>query len=699
MWSVSILPLLAACAHATSADGTSDLTYQSSVNPIQKVVQMLNEMLAKGQAEKHDEQITFATYKIFCAKTREQTKIGIGKGKKTIERLKAEIEEAEADVSRFARENADLDADMAAWATEREKKTAVRAREHADYSKLSNEYKANIDTIEEAILTVKASEAAMPTAFIELSSGRWGVSPSRMRRLMSFIQTTQPQAALLQGRARAKVTERADILEMVKELRDKMKDEKDEIDKAEMETAGNFDLMVGDLVRQIENNSRQLEKNAASKAQRERERSTAEGDLNDARATLAQDQKYLKDVASECETNSDDFEKRQQARAGEITAISKAIEIMSSEKVSGVASKHLPGLAQEEQEDQGEANEGATALVQLRSEVRGPVRGIVSGFLRERAIRSNSQILALLSQTVSSAPMKKIVRMIRDMVQKLMEEAAEEAEHKAFCDAEVGKNKFTRDKATEDSEDLTAEIEQLSADLAKLNEQTAALSEAIATIDATVAKASAERTAEKAKNAQTVAEAEAAQAGTAQALQVLRDFYEGASTAASLAQIRAAPSGAVDYRERAKAILDGEEQGAAMLQTGAPYTGMATGGVVGMLEVIESDFARLLSETMASEAEADKLFRKFSEESGTNKAVKSTDLKHKEKHKTETERRMQDAKKDLKNSNEQLEAALSYFEKLKPSCVDAEVSADDRVQRRKQEIDSLKEALATLEGQ
>merc|ERR1719160_1778483 len=210
-----------------------------------------------------------------------------------------------------------------------------------------------------------------------------------MRRLMSFIQTTQPQAALLQGRARAKVTERADILEMVKELRDKMKDEKDEIDKAEMETAGNFDLMVGDLVRQIENNSRQLEKNAATKAQRERERSTAEGDLNDARATLAQDQKYLKDVASECETNSDDFEKRQQARAGEITAISKAIEIMSSEKVSGVASKHLPGLAQEEQEDQGEANEGATALVQLRSEVRGPVRGIVSGFLRERAIRSN----------------------------------------------------------------------------------------------------------------------------------------------------------------------------------------------------------------------------------------------------------------------------------------------------------------------
>merc|ERR1719243_480945 len=107
-----------------------------------------------------------------------------------------------------------------------------------------------------------------------------------------------------------------------------------------------------------------------------------------------------------------------------------------------------------------------------------------------------------------------------------MEEAAEEAEHKGFCDQELGTNKVTRDQKSEDSAELTAEIEELTADIAKLMEQAAALSDSIATIDAAVAKATTDRAEEKAKNTQTIAEATAAQKGTARALSVLQDYYE-----------------------------------------------------------------------------------------------------------------------------------------------------------------------------
>jgi hypothetical protein len=39
---------------------------RSEVTPVQKVLQLMEGMLAKGKQEKHDEQVQFAAYKQFC---------------------------------------------------------------------------------------------------------------------------------------------------------------------------------------------------------------------------------------------------------------------------------------------------------------------------------------------------------------------------------------------------------------------------------------------------------------------------------------------------------------------------------------------------------------------------------------------------------------------------------------------------------
>merc|ERR1719169_402429 len=100
----------------------------------------------------------------------------------------------------------------------------------------------------------------------------------------------------------------------------------------------------------------------------------------------------------------------------------------------------------------------------------------VASFLKRRAQQTNSRILSLIAVRVSEDPFKKIKKMIQDMVDKLMEEANEEAEHKGFCDTEMGTNKNTRDEKTEKVETLTAEIEKLTADITKLGEQSTVLS-------------------------------------------------------------------------------------------------------------------------------------------------------------------------------------------------------------------------------
>merc|ERR1719281_1538265 len=102
--------------------------------------------------------------------------------------------------------------------------------------------------------------------------------------------------------------------------------------------------MVQDILDQIENANDSREAKAKTKKQRETDAAEAKGDLADTQATLAEDEKFLKQLQDECEQKSVDYEKRQVLRAGEITAVSKAIEIMSSDKVSG-GTKHLPSAA------------------------------------------------------------------------------------------------------------------------------------------------------------------------------------------------------------------------------------------------------------------------------------------------------------------------------------------------------------------
>merc|ERR1719210_119749 len=118
-----------------------------------------------------------------------------------------------------------------------------------------------------------------------------------------------------------------------------------------------------------------------------------------------------------------------------------------------------------------------------------------------------------------------------------------------------------------------------------------------------------------------------------------------------------------------------------------------------MLEVIQSDFARLEADTKAAEAAAQKEYDTFMTDSKVDKAAKVTESEHKTAKKQDQEQALTIKKNDLEGTQKELDAALAYFDKLKPSCVDAGVSYDDRVSRRKEEIESLQEALRILNGE
>merc|ERR1719213_872599 len=131
-----------------------------------------------------------------------------------------------------------------------------------------------------------------------------------------------------------------------------------------------------------------------------------------------------------------------------------------------------------------------------------------------------------------------------------------------------------------------------------------------------------------------------------------------------------------------------------------PYQGLLPegGSVVDFLEGILTDFSRLESETAAQEAEEDDEYKTFMFESKKDKALKENEIKLKSGTKTDKESALQQAQADLKTTQEQLNKALEYYEKLKPTCVDSGITYEERVKRREEEIVSLQEALKILAG-
>merc|ERR1719161_1494542 len=211
--------------------------------------------------------------------------------------------------------------------------------------------------------------------------------------------------------------------------------------------------------------------------------------------------------------------------------------------------------------------------------------------------------------------------MIKELITKLEEEAAAEAAHKGWCDKELHDNKVKRDTKTAEVAELTAEKEALEADIATLTKQLEELAAAQAALAKAMKEATEFRAKEKEENLQTIADAKEAQEAVEQALTILKDFY--------------AKQGALLQEEQVPEMK--------------AYKGMggAKKGVVGMLEVILSDFARLEAETTADENQAAKEYDQFMADSKADAKAKHDEEYSKGLIKDKKEHELKKTKKEL----------------------------------------------------
>jgi len=663
---------LCLCVLLGGAAATSE---SARVTPIQKVLTLMEELKANAIKGKNEEEVKFSAFKQWCGDTQSSKTDEVKAGEAKMEELTAQIEKAAVLIRKLTERIQELDEDVARWKKDEKSAATVRAAEKEDYTATIVDYSESIAAVGQALTTLQkqpqdVSQAFFQASLLQVRSLRMMTQRSRtvLDSYLARANTPNSQA----GQVNAYENQSGTVIDMLQKLQDQFSGEKRKLEKDELGAQQSYEQVAQQLADDIENANFEISKKTKVRAETQANKAELEGDLAQTTANRDEDQKYLEDTVALCNQKTADFESRQELRAGELVAISKAIEIISSQAVAGAGDKHLPALVQIREKHNA-------VLATLRSTQRSPNQRQVSLFLEEQAKRTGSTLLAEMAAQAMANPFVKVKKMIKDLMVKLMEEATSETEHKGWCDTELTTNKQTRDRKTSEASELTSLIEDLNATIQQLTQDIADLTSAVKELDVAMAKETEERSGAKATNKQTVKDAQGAQAAVEAATAVLKDFYAKSASATAFAQGPA---------EDAPETFD------------KPYKGALPegGSIVDFLEVILSDFQRLEAETAAAEAEQEDAFKTFMFESKKDKALKEGEMKLKSQTKTDKESALAQATTDLKTTQEELNEALAYYEKLRPTCVDSGITYEERVKRREEEIVSLQEALKILAG-
>merc|ERR1719217_1227151 len=303
--------------------------------------------------------------------------------------------------------------------------------------------------------------------------------PSTERQMfMSFLQVEEDGTGAPAGDAFQSSS--GGVQDAVGKLKERIEGKRADLEKEETEAKFAFDTLVGQLDLNTEQTENEIEEKTQSKAQRLADFESYTKEVEATSATLKTDEKYFADLEAQCTTKSEEFEARQKMREEELEAIAKAIEVMSSGTVSGAADEHLPAFTQTHKSF---ALLRAQAETQVQKERAAAVHRVMI-FLQGRAAKADSRILAnLAARVTATGPFDKVVEMIKSLITKLTTEAAEEADQKSWCDAELKSNKETRDAKTEEVNRLTARSDMLHAQIAQLTSELEELSDQISELN------------------------------------------------------------------------------------------------------------------------------------------------------------------------------------------------------------------------
>jgi len=646
----------------------------ADANPVNKVIQLLTNLEAKIKAEGVEAHKVHEEFTAWCKTQSSDLTFAVQTGQKEKADLEANLVKLGASSESHQAKIADLAGSAATTEADLKAATAIRAKEHADFEQSEKELLDVIDTLGRAIVIIEkemkggASMMQLQRAGSVIDALNVMVQASSINsadatKLTALVQNSQnsddAEDIIAAGAPAATVykSHSGSIVETLEDLKSKAESQLAEARQTEATASRNFQMLQQSLEDEMKFNAQDLEASKSALTETQGQLTTDTADLKMTKDALAEDTAALENTKQDCQAKAAEFEAATNSRSEELEALAKARAVIS-EKTGGAESFSY-GLTQ-------------TSFLQLSRSVLSS-RGGLAKFeavrkIRELAKSEHSLELAQLASRVASAmhaessngddPFAKVKGLISEMISRLEDKASADATHKAYCDKELSESRAKKEAKLAELEKLSASIDTKTAKSAQLKREVAELQTSLGELAASQAAMTKLRAEEKDAFATNKRDLEDGIEGVRSALGVLREYYGGAETAHATA---------------------GESE-----------------GIIGLLEVIESDFSKNLAEITATEENAAVTYERVSKENEIEKAKKEKDVEYKNKEAEGLDRSLTELSSDKEGVQSEHDAIHSYLGELEKQCIAVPETYAERKAHRAAEIAGLKEALSIL---
>jgi septal ring factor EnvC (AmiA/AmiB activator) len=266
-----------------------------------------------------------------------------------------------------------------------------------------------------------------------------------------------------------------------------------------------------------------------------------------------------------------------------------------------------------------------------------------------------------MSDEAAENPFGMVKGMIQNMISKIEEQSRSETSHNRFCVNEMYHTEESYEEKQSTRRKLESRLETRDVDIKEHHQREVTLQKEIATLESEQQKSTELRTKERAIYTKNLPEIERSLEGVRRAMNIIKEYY--------------------DLRESDVHHKRKHGQGRS---------------IIGFLEVIESDFARLEEETKFAEETQKDAFSQSSKMYKSTLSAKTTDLKTLRTSVRKEVSGRTEMRTDYKSVTEEFSSVKKYKAKLKEQCTNQGAQYEEREAQRQEELNGLKEALQLI---
>jgi len=679
-----------------SAAGFASADKESGANPIRKIVTLLQNMQKEIEAEGAKEKELFDKFMCFCSGNNGDLTKKAADAKAAIEELSAKLKSEEAEKVQLAQDLVAHKADREAAKSDIEEATMLREKEAAAYAAEKADSEYNIGAMAKAIPALEKGMGG--AALIQLPGGDRlkklidsspHIDDNDRRNVMAFLEENGDYAPAS-----------GQIVGILKGMKDDMEAELKEAVATEEKSIAGFGELKASKETEIEVATEAVEAKTGRSGEVAVSAVQTKDSLEDTTAELADVEKLITQLSTECKTKEGEFAESCKVRAEEVKAISEAVSILNDDDALDVFKKARPSALMQEQ----------LGFLQKSNGVANKVRK-AQAMLAATAKKTHTTQLNLLLYTLNSKlkmktkGMEEVIKMIDDMVVLLGKDQADDDKSKTFCQDELEKSADEEKAATDKKAGVEAEIAEATDAVSELAEEIATLESEITDLDKSVAQATEQRKAEHEDFLTATQLNEAASGLVEKAKNRLQKFYNPTL-------YKAPPKTEMSMEEKiidagtfvqVKAHDEDDTDVAPLEMPDAPAfvsykKSEKSAGVIGLMDMMVKEIATDMKDAEYEEKTSQSDYAKLMKESEETRTANSKGIVTKTASKAEVEAKLELAKEAKTAVDTDLSLIATTIADLHVQCDFLLQNFDLRKEARANEVESLKTAKAILSG-